>query len=583
MKKIDRLLLVSFIPPFIVTFGIATFVLVMQILWVYIDDIAGKGLGILLVFELLAYKSVGLAPMALPMAILLSSVMVVGGLAERYELSSFKSAGVSLLRVMRPLMLFGAATMLVSYYCSNNLIPVANLKFGSRMHDIQRKKPSLSLDAGVFNDDFTDYAIYIGSKSRDGSEIKDIIIYDHRDAAAGKLTEIVAKRGRMYSSADGRYFIMQLEDGHQYTETGPAGRRADGAHPFVRVGFQRWTKIFDLGEFDLARTNEDLFTSNRAMMGSAQLRVAIDSIELQVNEQVASMNNFLASFISLVRVDTSVLAPDNHSWINPAVLEQAIAVETQKLTDSLQRSAAAGPAAETTVTVEGPSPNANAIRSDSFYIGLYKAKKQKGLPVTKVQPKKLLPPDSLQRQRSPAEVFPPGIRFADWVDQLPPDMKSRLYTKARSSVRSIETQAEMADRTLDVTRENLAKFVYELHTKYSLAVVCIIFVFVGAPMGAIVRKGGFGYPILVSIIFFILFIVLTIFCRKIAETFIVPAMVAAWIPCLVLLPVGLWLTIKAMNDSPLKWGLLDRLRGKIALYKEAKKNKNAETPTSAAV
>jgi lipopolysaccharide export system permease protein len=583
MKKIDRLLLISFIPPFIVTFGIATFVLVMQILWVYIDDIAGKGLGILLVFELLAYKSVGLAPMALPMAILLSSVMVVGGLAERYELSSFKSAGVSLLRVMRPLILFGAATMLVSYYCSNNLIPVANLKFGSRMHDIQRKKPSLSLDAGVFNDDFTDYAIYIGSKSRDGSQIRDIIIYDHRDAAAGKLTEIVAKTGRMYSSADGRYFIMQLQDGHQYTETGPAGRRADGSHPFVRVGFQSWTKVFDLGEFDLARTNEDLFTSNRAMMGSAQLRVAIDSIEQQVGEQVASMNNFLASFISLVRVDTSVLAPDNHSWINPAVLEQAIAVETQKLTDSLQRTATASPAAEQTAVVEGPSPNANAIRSDSFYIGLYKARKQKGLAVNKVQPKKLLPPDSLQRLRNPVEIFPPDISFTAWIDQLPIELKNRIYTKARSSVRSIETQAEMADRTLDVTRENLAKFVYELHTKYSLAVVCIIFVFVGAPMGAIVRKGGFGYPILVSIIFFILFIVLTIFCRKIAETFIVPAVVAAWIPCLVLLPVGLWLTTKAMNDSPLKWGLIDQLRGKIALYREAKKNQNAETPTSAAV
>ncbi|MCB0580570.1 MAG: LptF/LptG family permease, partial [Phaeodactylibacter sp.] len=125
----------------------------------------------------------------------------------------------------------------------------------------------------------------------------------------------------------------------------------------------------------------------------------------------------------------------------------------------------------------------------------------------------------------------------------------RLRNKAKSFVRSIHAHSESAMRSLDRLMESRVKHIYELHTKYSMAAVCFIFLFIGAPMGAIVRKGGFGYPILISIIFFMLFIVLTIFCRKIAETFVLPAAAAAWVPCGVLFPVGLFLTVKAMNDS----------------------------------
>ena len=182
MKRIDRLLITSFIPPFIVTFMIALFVLLMQIMWLYIDDIAGKGLGFFILIELIAYKSVSLIPMALPLAILISSVMVLGNLAERYELSSLKSAGVPLLRIMQPLIFVAGAAVVFSFFCSNNLIPIANLKFGSRMYDIQRQKPALSLDEGIFNYDFTGYTIHIKEKEKDDRTIKDVLIYDHTDA-----------------------------------------------------------------------------------------------------------------------------------------------------------------------------------------------------------------------------------------------------------------------------------------------------------------------------------------------------------------------------------------------------------------
>src|SRR5690606_17058249 len=134
----------------------------------------------------------------LPLAILISSVMVLGGMAEHYELSSFKSAGVRLLRIMRPLIIFAFCCTIFSYLCSNNLIPVANLKFGSRMYDIQRQKPALRLDAGVFNDDFDDFAIHIGRKGVDDRHIENIIMYDHSEASRGTLTEITAESGEMF-------------------------------------------------------------------------------------------------------------------------------------------------------------------------------------------------------------------------------------------------------------------------------------------------------------------------------------------------------------------------------------------------
>ncbi|MBK7408265.1 MAG: LptF/LptG family permease [Saprospirales bacterium] len=217
-QKIDRLLIQGFIPPFIVTFFIALFVLVMQTLWLYIDEIAGKGVGFFLMMELLGYLSVSMIPLALPIAILISSVMVLGNLAERYELSSMKSAGVPLWRIMLPLMVldFGIATG--SFYVANNLIPISNLKFRSRLYDIRKQKPTLNLEEGIFNDDFEGFAIRIGNKGKDQRTIEDVLIINHSGEFEGRVMEIAAKSGEMYVTEDERYFVMQLYDGWQYQE-----------------------------------------------------------------------------------------------------------------------------------------------------------------------------------------------------------------------------------------------------------------------------------------------------------------------------------------------------------------------------
>lgn len=595
IKKLDRLLIANFVGPFVVTFMIAIFVLLMQILWLYIDDIAGKGLGFFVLIELLAYKCVGLIPMALPLAILISSVMVLGNLAEHYELSSFKSAGVPLLRVMQPIIIFGFFAVFFSYLCSNYLIPIANLNFGSRMYDIQRQKPALRLDAGVFNDDFQGYSIMIGEKGKDGKEIKRVMIYDHQDASKGQLSQIVANEGQMYMTDNGSYFIMNLQDGNQYMETSPSSAsQRNKSFPFVRTSFKSWTKVFDLGEFDLSQTNKELFKQNRSMMTIGQLRIAIDSIAIKIREREVNSSNQLANYISILKLDSTFIKRDMAK--DKARNDSLTLVEEMKY-DSLQRIANAkrkraedslaainktnpGAAKPKAPVAPKPKPLPKSVaKKPTAAMQAAKrravSKTKNGRPSTnpkaddykvKVENQGLLPSDTT-------------LLFSEAFAKIPHYHRKTILTKAKSSVRAIKSQAESGTRIIDNMRESKVKHVYELYTKYSMAVVCFIFVLIGAPMGAIVRKGGFGYPILVSIIFFMLFVILTIFCRKIAETFVVSAVMAAWIPCLVLFPIGAILTYKAMNDSKLV--NLDRYTSFFSKLFKKKEDKTVEANPTA--
>lgn len=526
IKIIDRLVTKSFIPPFIVTFGIAIFFFLMQTLWFYIDDIAGKGLGFFFVIELLAYKCVSLIPMALPLAILISSVMVMGNMAETYELSSVKSAGVPLLRVMRPLIIFGVLFAMLSYYCSATLIPLANLKFGSRMYDVQQQKPALRLDEGIFNDDFQGFTIHIGQKGRDGKTIKDVLIYDHSEASKGQYSQITAEEGEMYTTPDGRYFVMNLKQGYQYIEVHPSSpTRQSGKYPFVRTSFDKWTKVFDMSEFGLSRTNEELFKSNRTMMSIPELRDAIDSINIRIEDRALSLSTQLGSYFSFLphdsiySVDLRDAAAQDTLTPEPVLVDEIDSSLLQ--TDSI-------PADTVRITKhvnQAPQRPINRPRPRSYPVG--------PLPVEQ----------EIDKELTEYEDFGATFRKED---------QQKLYDRARTFVMSIQNQAESAVRSMITMRETKVKYSYEMWTKYSIAFVCIIFVFVGAPMGAIVRKGGFGYPILISIIFFMIFVILTIFCRKIAEAFVLPPVAAAWVPAIVMFPIGLILTFKAMNDSSLQ-------------------------------
>jgi lipopolysaccharide export system permease protein len=485
-----------------------------------------------------------LVPMALPLAMLISSVMVLGNLAEHYELSSLKSAGISLLRVMAPMIIFGAMCTALSYYCSDYLIPVSNLKFGSRMYDIQRQKPALRLEEGVFNDDFQGFAIRIGDKKGDGQGIGNVIIYDHKSSDEGAYSHINARSGRMFTTPDQKRFVMKLHDGHQYVEPRPSGR-GTASSPFIRTNFKTWTRAFDLSEFDLQRTNEELFKSNRSMLSIAQLQESVDSMAVQIEERRESVFKQLSAYISLPKKDTASVQPEEEDLVPAYTPAEQDTFEPQLFADTGMQAGikkinpgAIKQARPADTTVNNTSTGfSNPVQIPDQLVQTFRGSLQGPVPSG---------PGEVGLMQN---IDKPLASYGSFVETFDTTHQNRLIQTGTTLARSLLNQAESTATTLARMKKNRVKFIYELHTKYSFAAMCIVFLFIGAPMGAIVRKGGFGFPILISTIFFVLFIILTIFCRKIAEAFVTPAQVAAWIPCMIFIPIGTYLTLKAMNDS----------------------------------
>jgi lipopolysaccharide export system permease protein len=273
IKKLDILIIRSFIGPFVVTFFVALFVLVMQFFWLYMDELIGKGIGVWPIIQLLIYMSTTLVPLALPLSILLASIMTFGNMGENFELVAIKSAGISLLRFMAPLLTFISAIALLAFVFSNNVIPVANLKALSLLYDIRNSKPALNIKPDQFNNEIQGYSIHIGSKDPDGNTIHDVMIYDQTDMV-GNNKLILAKEGQML--ANKQTLIFKLKDGWRYEEGYNHGQ-PDMTQ--TRMHFAHWDKVFDLSSFKFTRTNEDMFKNAYQMMNVSQLGESIDSLK----------------------------------------------------------------------------------------------------------------------------------------------------------------------------------------------------------------------------------------------------------------------------------------------------------------
>jgi lipopolysaccharide export system permease protein len=464
---------------------IAIFILMMQILWVYIDEIIGKGVSIFEIMEMVGYMMVSLVPKALPLGVLISAVMVFGGLSERYELSSMKSAGVSLWRIMAGAIAFGMLVSVFSYYCSNNIIPITNLKFMTRLQDISNQKPALNLEEGIFNDDFAGYAIKIKEKGVEGKNIYDVMIYDHRNARQGVVSVLTADRGEMYTTADEKYLVMKLYDGYQYQELEEkAGHHSD---PVIRSNFKELTKLFDLSQFDLTKTDEDRYKTLETMLSANQLMQGIDSL------QEAKASNKANLFETVQKFSPS---QNDTNKVEKKVLKGSFqqrkpgkdALDTFSRKDSVQY-----------------ADTLSQSTQDSMYSAVFN----------------LLGEKNRARILSKAEGIATG-----------------RYNDIRSSLFKLER-----------IEQSLSRHYYELHTKYAIALMCFFFVFIGAPMGAIIRKGGYGYPLLVSIIFYMVYIVLFIFTRQMSKSMTMDPILASWLPDAVMAPIGIYLTYKASKDS----------------------------------
>lgn len=515
--QVDRMLISSFVPPFFMAFFIAVFVLLMQFLWKFIEEIIGKGVEPLVVLEMVFYKSVSLFPLALPIAVLLAGVMVMGNMAEKYELSSLKSAGVSLLRILLPLFSVSFLICLFSFYCSNTIIPLANLKYQSRLYDIRNQKPTLSIEPGVFNEDFRGYAIRVGKKHRDKETIEDIMVYDDTQRNRGQMNVVTAQKGKMYVSEEDGAFVMTLYDGYQYAESVAEGK--PNSLPFTVSHFKEWTKRFDLGEFQLDRTEEEQFKSHHMMKSARQIAMELDTLDEQ---------------IALTRKENKT---------NYLLFGDSLSIRGERIISLIDSSASIES------LMNSSQKNLVFALGDSARINVMYRSMRNALEGVKPDPNKSL-----------AEAL--GPRYLR-------ERKSEIISNVTIQQSTVDRTERGLDR-LEITRR---KHLYQLHWKFSLAVACIVMMMIGGPMGTIVRKGGFGYPLLVSIIFFTFFIMSNISCQKLNETKALPPVLAAWLPVLMLGVVSIFLTYKALNDA--KVMDVDRIKTAFARLGRKAKMENA--------
>lgn len=422
----------------------------MQFLWKYIDELVGKGLEWAVILELIFYASAALVPLALPLAILLSSIMTFGSLGEHFELVALKAAGLSLNRIMFPLTIFILLTSVAAFYFSNNILPYANLKSASLLYDIRHKKPSIDINEGVFYKDIDNFVIRVDKKDKN-ERLYDVIIYDHRDAN-GNIKVIRAKEGEMKLSADNQYLVFSLYEGYSYEEM-----KGDKA-PHVTNHFESEIIRFNLSDFAFSRSDEDMFKDSYKMMNVIQLRNGVDTL------------NFKKEKLSK---DLMGRLKDGH----------------QLFRDSLQVSKTA---------------NTDSLLAINYF------------------------------------------------NDLPNDDKTAvIYSNAIAQARRNKSLAKSIETVIDGNEKMVSRYLIEWHRKFTLSIACIVLFFIGAPLGAIIRKGGLGTPVIVSILFFLVFHVLSITGEKLIKQDSMDVIPGMWMATAILFPIGFFLTYKATTDSAL--------------------------------
>lgn len=315
MKKLDRLILKSYLGPLTLTFFISVFVLLMQFVWKYIDDMVGKGLEFSIIAELLLYASATFVPMALPIAILFASIMTMGNFGEKYELVAMKAGGVSVMRVMRPLIWVSLLLTGIAFYFANNVMPIAMFKYKTTLYDITRKKPAVNIRPSQYYTDIEGYVIRANEKSADDRTLRDIIIYDHNHGI-DQTNIVVAEYGVMSTTPDDKYLIFTLYNGYNYSE--PTGGKEYLSRPFTRMGFREQELTFDISSFGFSKSSADLFEGNYRMMNVSQLDTAVRLLKSKYDKQCEDYINSLSFRLNTYRVFASSAVTTNsdelQSW-----------------------------------------------------------------------------------------------------------------------------------------------------------------------------------------------------------------------------------------------------------------------------
>ena len=454
LKTLDKYIIKSYLGPLAVTFFIAWFVLFMQFLWKYLEDLVGKGLDTIILIEFFTYASAHLVTMALPLSVLLASIMLMGNLGENYELAAIKASGVSLQRLMRPLFILSILTSIGAFLFSNYVAPIADLKLGSLIYDITNQKPALNIKEGVYYDGIDGYVIRVSKKEKDGKTVHNIFIYDHTEHK-GNTKLVYAEKGKLEMSKDENFLLVSLFNGSAYEEMKP--NKPNGQNrPFVRTEFKEEYIRMDLTDFKMSRTKEDLFKDNYKMMNIFQLQENIDTIEAEIKIRKKEFGNQMQRNIGF---------------------------------------------------------NVNLISTPNSYVPL----NFKG----------------------------------DILSLLIKQDKIRTIDAAMNMIRGNKNYTEASINDFNARKHMIVRSDMEWHGRFTLSIACLVLFFIGAPLGAIVRKGGLGMPVVLSVLFFLSYHIVSTTGEKFAKEEVWRPITGMWLSTLVFLPIGAFLTFKATSDSKL--------------------------------
>ena len=312
MKKLDRLILKSFLGPLLLTFAIAVFVLLMQFVWKYIDDLVGKGLEFGVIAELLMYASATFVPMALPIAVLFASIMTMGNFGEKYELVAMKAGGISVRRIMMPMALVSVLLMGIAFYFANNVLPVAMFNYRTTLYDIQRKKPAVSIRPSEYYNEIDGYVIRVNAKDPDGRTMRDIIIYDHTQGI-NRTNIIVADHGYMQSTPDDHYLLFTLYKGYSYSE--PTDGENYDKRPLTSIGFDEHILTFDISSFAFEKSDAQLFSNHYQMLNITQLDSTIATLEQSLDSRYQDFSQLLTGKMRVLNIHDQT-ANDTSAWLN---------------------------------------------------------------------------------------------------------------------------------------------------------------------------------------------------------------------------------------------------------------------------
>jgi lipopolysaccharide export system permease protein len=465
VKKLHILILKSYLGPFVMTFFIVIFVLLMQFLWRYIDVLVGKGLEIPVLSELLLYTTASLVPMAVPLAVLLASLMAFGNLGENYELLALKSSGISLYRIMTPLIFFVTFITIGAFLFNNHAVPYANLKMRSLLYDIQKQNPEIQIKPGIFDNSIEGFSIRIEEKDPRTSLLKGIQIYDHTENL-GNISVTIADSGYIKMTKDERNLIFTLYNGYSYTEMQRQKKsKREKSYPMRRDHFEVQEMIIELGNLGLQRSDESLFRSSYQMLNLSQLKSIQDSIKDELVTEQKSL--------------TTIIRDGSYP-------------KTKKIESPVSYADTTGPATE-----------------------------------------------------RPGDIIPTFELF----NQLDHSMRLSVISAAISMASNSRNYVNNNFFTTDTKIRRLRKYQIETHKKYTLSLACLVFFFIGAPLGAIIRKGGLGIPVVISVLFFILWYIISLSGEKFARESIVTPFTGVWLSTFVLIPLGALLTQKSTQES----------------------------------